>query len=211
MRTVGAALAAAALGALLASCSATEPGSALPRSGASAPPSSTGVPGGPGVPAVSEPLDPSPYLDDPCKLAEPAALAELGYGEPGTKRTEETTDETLQGGPSCGWFSDGAEGISVVIQTVNRERGTGGLGGVYESYKDGQRAYWEPTTVNGYPAAYTDKQDFRDQGECGIVVGIQDDLSFAVGTDGYVSDPERACADAQALAGVVIETLKGGA
>lgn len=138
-------------------------------------------------------------------------MRSLGYVEHETV-TGETDGTAALSGPACPWrVADGIKGLQVIIQTGNQENGMGGLRGMYRAYKNGQYAFWDPDTVLGYPAAYTDLADRRDRGSCQIVVGIQDNLSFVAAAEGYRDDPEQACVDAKAVAEKVIQTLKGGA
>jgi hypothetical protein len=150
-------------------------------------------------------------LDDPCALVPKDFLQKLGYVEPGKKQTGETESVAALVGPGCGWNeSDGIKGVAVNIQTGNRENGLGGLQGLYDAYKRGQFAYWDPATISGYPAASANVSDLRDRGECVFIVGIEDDLSFTAHANGYDKEPQQACPDAKRVAEQVIATLKGG-
>ncbi|WP_116045785.1 DUF3558 domain-containing protein [Amycolatopsis palatopharyngis] len=163
------------------------------------------------VPEVAAPLDASRYLGNPCDLVPQNSMADLGYSEPGEKRTKETTATSIMAGPGCAWVVlDGIKSVAVFVHADNQSRGAGGLAALHENYKLGRFAYWEPETVDGYPAAFSDVSDQRDRGGCGLAVGIANDLSFSVSVQGYTKQPDQACADAKQVAEQVISTLKGG-
>jgi hypothetical protein len=70
-------------------------------------------------------------------------------------------------------------------------------------------AYWQPTTVTGYPAAYGDViSDGRTQGDCVINVAVNDHLYF----DSEFTNPlnaSQSCALAKRAAADVIRNLGG--
>lgn len=189
-------------------CSGEEPGTPVtPTAGES----SSGSGSSSEVPSVANPLDISPFLENPCELVPRSAVSDLGYAEPGEPLTAEDSSAAALSGPGCVWGEqDSIRGIQLGIQTGNRKNGVGGLQGLYDAYQSGQYVYWEPTTVAGYPAAFLDAVDLRDRGTCSLSVGIADDLSFSVSGNGYTKQPTQACPDAKMVAEQVIATLKGG-
>jgi hypothetical protein len=69
---------------------------------------------------------------------------------------------------------------------------TGGMSDLYA--KASTIAYWQPTTVDGYPAAFGDAiSDGRAQGDCVINVGVNDHLAFFAGYDNP-DNVSQACA-----------------
>ncbi|MFD9893367.1 DUF3558 domain-containing protein [Amycolatopsis sp. NPDC059027] len=190
----------------LAACSSTTGGTAQPSPTAAGTASSAADPN---VPKVSRPLDASAYVADPCKLVPQSVLTPLRYTEPGTAHTDPHQADT-QAGPYCGWMI-GAEGLSlqVFVETGNRDRGLGGLAGLYTGKRSGQLGFLEPApSVEGYPAVYADKRDRRAGGNCNLDVGIADDLVFSVAPQGYKGQQDS-CQVAQTVAAAVIKTLKG--
>lgn len=203
VRRVGLLLALASTLGLVLGCAGEEPGTPVPTS--------AGVVSGSPVPEVSTPLDASGYLNSPCEIVAQNSLSKLGYTDTGQNRTEDSNGTSAISGPSCGWLHpDSAKTISVLLQTGNRENGLGGLDGNYRAYQQGQYAYWEPARIDGYPAAYSDISDMREQGRCRLIVGIADDLAFDVQASSYFDQPNQACIDAKQVAEQVIATLKGG-
>ncbi|MFF5987795.1 DUF3558 domain-containing protein [Prauserella flavalba] len=190
------------------SCSAEEPGTPTTTTSAAV---ATGTSPAEGdVPQVQNPLDPAGYLDKPCDLLPSDFMHGLGYTEPGQPQEDKSLVELT--GPACGWNDRGkGETVVVAVQTGNQRDGAGGLQGLYDAYKAGQFEYWEPTTVDDYPAAFSDNYDARESGSCRIVVGIADDLSFSASAGPYSDEPGQACPVAEQVAGAVIDTLKGGA
>lgn len=202
--------------ALLAGCSQPEAGTAIPDGTQSAEASGTETGGGDSadspVPHISEPLDASPYLDDPCGLMPRSFVEDLGYRGSGEQSPGEVAGIRI--GPGCSWeTADHIKLLNYNFQTAPRERGEpGGLRQAYAvTYKKlNFYTFWEPTEVAGYPAAFTDFKDRRDQGHCHLLVGIADDLSLGVAAGGHRDEPARACENATAFATKVVEVLKGG-
>ncbi len=189
----------------LAGCTSEKPGTATPVPSGS--PSSSAS-SNPDVPKVSTPLDPSKYLSEPCTIVPASALSALKFTDPGTAQQR---DEGLgAAGPSCGWQIRGVgQSMVVIIATGNRDRGAGGLAGLYTAHETGQFPFLEPAPeVEGYPAVYVDKRDRRPIGNCSLDVGIADDLVLAVHSGGY-EGADDSCAAAQQVAAAIITTLKG--
>ncbi|TKG60447.1 DUF3558 domain-containing protein [Prauserella endophytica] len=210
-RAPRAAAAALMVGLLAAGCATEEPGTPSASSWTSSADNSTSASGG-DVPQVSSPLDASAYLDRPCDLVPQTVMNELSYTEPGKALTADENSTAALSGPGCGWNVRGhGQSVVVGIQTGNQQDGMGGLQGIYDGYQDGQFEYYEPTTVDGYPAAFSDISDNRDRGSCAMYVGIADDLTYSVYAGPYGDDPDAACPVVEQVAGAVIETLKGGA
>lgn len=165
------------------------------------------------VPKVTNPLDADPFLGNPCDLVDKGVLAEVGDMKGGEPDVDSQMAKELTG-PGCKWFSrDLGPSVSLVIETVHRDNGTGGIKGVYDGKDAGLIARLEPVEVPGhpgYPAAITADERELSSGKCPLNVGIADDLLFVV----IVNDDEKpssACAAAKKVAGSVLERLKGGA
>jgi hypothetical protein len=105
-------------------------------------------------------------------------------------------------GPRCAWH--GATGsIGVGFLTRNK-------GGLSDTYRGRDlEAYFEETTVDGYPAVFVDAIDSRPRGNCGLVVGISDTLTIDVLEQGRL-DAAGACARVKQVAAAVIATMKAG-
>lgn len=205
------AVALAAVGVLVVGCSQEETGTpqAQPSSSESSSASSSAPSEEQTVPAVQDPLGGAAegFAKKPCELVKQSDVAGFGYSEPGQADTESTSSDGRWAGPQCVWFA-GADMLGVGIGTGNRDQGTGGLQGSYDSYKSNYYKRWEPTTVNGYPAAYTGV-DEPSSGNCMLVVGIADDLAFNVSTD-VTGTADEKCTTATKVARLVVDTLKKG-
>ncbi|WP_307793204.1 DUF3558 domain-containing protein [Amycolatopsis sp. MtRt-6] len=189
-------------------CTTTKDGTASPSSTGSTSAGSSS--GDPEVPKVSVPLDASKYAADPCGLVPADVLTPLRLPVPGENRST-GNDAQTKAGPSCSWKIQG-EGIGVLLTlgTANRDRGAGGLAGLYAGYK--QRTFirfLEPApAVDGYPAIYYGLADMRSVGTCGLGVGIADDLAVDVYAQGYKNEDDS-CGTAARIAAAMIKTLKG--
>lgn len=193
--------------AVLVACSAATGGAAQPAAVSASSPANSGAPD-PAVARVDHPLDVSAYVGDPCRTVPPSVLAPLGYSSPGEPHTAAAADTSA--GPYCGWLI-GAGGLSVQVGllTGNRDRGIGGLSGLYQGKAAGQVGFLAPApAVAGYPAVYTGLRDRRAQGDCGLDVGIADDLVFSVAALGYQGEQDS-CHVAETVAAAVVGTLKG--
>ncbi|MGH3621414.1 MAG: DUF3558 domain-containing protein [Sciscionella sp.] len=159
------------------------------------------------APAVRNPLDASVYLSRPCALLsrqQVSTLGDYGPGRPGKK-----TDVGGGSGPSCTWDST-AEGPIIDAQLVTSDRN--GLSDFYRARATMPKSYFgyfEPTTVDGYPAVFNDATDQRKFGDCALVVGIADKL--VLGTSQQGGDGPKSCSVAKQVAAAVITTLKGDA
>jgi hypothetical protein len=165
------------------------------------------APGGTGqeAPRVENPLDATRYLSQPCAAVTPGQLSAFDVDRPGVPTTTGAVAE--QAGPYCSWrfpvgtTSRGSLGIGFL---------SGNEGGLSDFYRtQDEFAYFEPTTIHGYPAVFADRQDLRADGECNVVVGINDSLAFH-GWEAH-RNPEGACDRAEKLAAAALATMRGGA
>jgi hypothetical protein len=148
------------------------------------------------APRVENPLDAGPFLATPCSTLTPGQLSTFEVNPPGRGRDGDGI------GPRCIWH--GATGsIGVGFLTRNK-------GGLSDTYRGRDlEAYFEETTVDGYPAVFVDAIDSRPRGNCGLVVGISDTLTIDVLEQGRL-DAAGACARAKQVAAAVIATMKAG-
>jgi hypothetical protein len=190
-------LASATLVVLLPGCSSGVGGTASPT--ASHPNSSATSPVSTVAPKVSKPLDPSKFVAAPCSSLTAGQLA--GIRLPGAH----STVEYGEGNPICSYGVDTTGdglGVSWMIKLPN------GLSGLY-AQKDGQ-GYWIPTTIDGYPAVWTDIADLRAQGDCSISVAVNDHV-FLISewSSGHASVGQESCALAKQGAVDLIHNLGG--
>lgn len=156
-----------------------------------------------GAPHVDEPLDASPFLDDPCSVLTSEQLAGFGVVEPGEATGGAVAEHA---GPQCIWNATPEVDSNIDVGFVTAdENGLADLYGVRE-----REAYFIETTVQGYPAVFHDQDDYRDTGFCNISVGISDTLSFRTAEYGN-RDAQESCDRAKEVADAVITTLKGTA
>ncbi|MEV5718991.1 DUF3558 domain-containing protein [Amycolatopsis mediterranei] len=189
-------------------CTTTTGGTASPSPAGSV--SSGPSSADPEVPKVSAPLDASKYVADPCGLVPEDVLTPLRLPVPGEKRPA-GNDPRTKAGPSCVWRIRGeGTGVSMTLGTSNRDRGAGGLAGLYAGYRQGTfiRFLERAPDVEGYPAIYYDLADERSMGSCGLGVGIADDLVVDVYAQGYNGEDDS-CGTAARIAAAMIKTLKG--
>jgi hypothetical protein len=187
---------------LVSACTETTSGSP----GTSGTSASTQTSGPSSAPKVANPLpDVASYTDKPCDLVPAALVTQLGYSDP------EPSDANGALGPGCGWIdvrTAHGKNFNVAIGILNG-KGNGGIAKVY-SLNGSLFSFVEPTSdVSGYPAVYADTTDRRTQGKCALIVGVTDDVTFSVDTDGY-SGAQDSCDTAKQIAAAVITKLQGG-
>jgi hypothetical protein len=150
-----------------------------------------------GAPKVDDPLDVDRVVDEPCAGLGADQLRELGFHGPGELNTVGRDD-------GCDWYTDGSRMHSVTIRPLASDKD--GLGDAYHRRDD--YAYFEATTIGGYPAAYGSMMDLRDDGNCTLQVGVTDELAIEVTT--FFLDVEP-CPMAGRTAEAMVEHIKDGA
>jgi len=153
------------------------------------------------APPVEDPLDLTRFLPQPCRVLTPSQLATFGVTSPGEPTTTGPTAERV--GPWCSWVSTDAGSISVGFLTIN----TSGMDNIY--HNRGEFEYFEPTTVDGYPAVFAEAVDLRDAGSCNIIVGVSDTMTFRAAEQGR-EDSEGSCDRAKQVARAALTTIRGG-
>jgi hypothetical protein len=191
---------------LTAACSSVQPGQASPATtpGTSAA-TGTGQSSAPRehskAPPVKIPLDASKYIAAPCSSLTDAQLREFGGSAPGRLNSDES-------GPACNWDvgpnNDTLIGIGYLTSAKT------GLTNLYALNDTGwwEHGYFEPTQLDGYPAAYASISDDRKAGACGITVGITDELMFSALVKSRPGNDS--CSAAKNVASLVLKNIRGG-
>lgn len=152
-----------------------------------------------GAPAIENPLDPKKFEAAPCAILNGQHLRSLGIKD--ARKSEEAGPP----GPKCRFERDDALlwSLSVTFMTSDKE----GLSRLYENEQVEPAGYFEAVpSVSDYPGVLTGLIDDRKEGDCGLVVGIRDDLTVQVLIAGSSSgDP---CRDATDVGQVAVEQLK---
>lgn len=190
-------------GQLASGCTTTADGTptGAPPTDDSGTSATSGEGSGDGAPRVENPLDAEPFLQRPCSTLSQDQLTTLAVSRPGTPTTSGAVAESA--GPFCTWLIS-EQGGSIGIGFI-----TGNEGGLSDNYRArGDFAYFEPTTVEEYPAVFTERVDRRDTGSCTIIVGITDTLTFRATETGQL-DPRGACDRAKQVAAAAVTTMRG--
>ncbi|UQS27370.1 DUF3558 domain-containing protein [Amycolatopsis thermalba] len=191
----------AALVALLAAA-ACSPSGGTPQSTTNGP--ATGAPtpsqanGRDVAPAVNAPLDATAFASNACKSLTKPQTEELGISSQGEQI--EPRDCSWKFGATLDWV------VQLFYTTVE-----GGLQNDYNKHAAGaydNGGYFEPTTITGYPAVFSNLSDFRASGTCDLNVGIGGDTIFHVTVTGPAGKDN--CKAASTVAANVIETIKTG-
>lgn len=167
----------------------------------SASPAPTSQADGNGAPRVPAPLKTDGILADPCSALSTSQQDDIGMVKPG-KATQGPT------GPDCSWSSTAAESNKVSISPFTANKN--GLSDIYS--QKSASAYFEPTTVAGYPAVSTNVSDLRSGGNCPLWVGVTDQLVVVVIAQ-IATGPNKAqpCVVAEKTATAMIQHLQGAA
>jgi hypothetical protein len=181
---------------LLAGCGSQTTGTPAPTTRTSTP---AGSGGGNEVPKVAKPLNAASMSAAPCSSLAPAQLSGIGLAN---ARGDNTS---ITGTAICGWTDD-TTGNVIGISWEN-DLGNG-LSTIYS--EKAQQGYWQPISVDGYPAVFADLADLRSKGTCVLNVGVSDKLSFISQYTAAQSDiGTKSCQLAQQAAADVIKNLGG--
>jgi hypothetical protein len=148
-------------------------------------------------PPILVPLDMSRFVSAPCTVL---------------KDTQPIAHDVAPGVPSgntCKWVGNK---FQYPTYTVIVDMTSGGLEALYK--RRAQLRYFEPTTITGFPAVFTDTdRPVANQGRCTLTVGVADDSVITVTstlTDPKSSAYSAPCTDADSFAHAVIATIKTG-
>jgi hypothetical protein len=167
-------LGAAALAAagVLSACSGSSGGAgSIPPATSGSSAASASSSGSQLAPSVPSPLPTDELLANPCTSLSADQVSTIGLTGSGTKRQD-------QAGPSCEWRSATSASNVVYISPLTANKN--GLSDLYAG--KAKDKYFEPTTVDGYPAVYADVLDSRSDGDCSLWVGVTDQLAVSVST-----------------------------
>lgn len=197
-RTARTAVAAVAAAAALGACSGSG-GTGSPPGGQSPAPVSSPGPAKPKeAPPVPSPLNADGVVAQPCTALSSAQTQQIGMVGPQTDQTST--------GPVCTWrsSSDDANKMTIAPMTANKA----GLDDIYAN----KGAYFEPKTVNGYPAVLSGAVDDRSEGNCNLWIGVTDQLAVAVQAQIlHGANKANPCPVAEKVGAAMIDNLKGGA
>ncbi|MFD2459042.1 DUF3558 domain-containing protein [Amycolatopsis samaneae] len=170
-------------------------GTAQPPAGAgSSAPADSGGSG----PKVPSPLPAKDLIADPCGVLNATEAEQVGLKYPGEKSTG-----ALNG---CRWTSSGSN-LNFVNNTPI-EQNKHGISDIYA--QKAKQAYFEPTTINGYPAVFAATEDSRSNGVCTLWVGVTDQLAVSVLPNiSMGSNKKDPCGIAKKFATAMIGHLQG--
>ncbi|WP_139320568.1 DUF3558 domain-containing protein [Saccharomonospora sp. CUA-673] len=154
------------------------------------------------APRVVNPVDTAALQQDPC-----AALSDAQAAE---RNLERGVSEELDGDPSCIYRYTDDSGSRV--RFAQNPDLTNGLDDLY-AQKD-TFGLFEEAEVAGQPAVFTSQyDDDRDEGFCYLQLGLTDNefMSVMVSVRPSSDDYPQGCDVAEAVAGDMIEHLRGGA
>lgn len=154
-----------------------------------------------GAPSVTDPIDTAKLDQDPCSALSGNQVERFSLNS--GVREKVGTD------PTCEYNYGDDSGSQISITPM--QSFSDGLSTVYQ--QESQLDYFEPTEVSGYPGVYGGKLDSRDNGYCGLYVGLNDQRTvwFDIHLAQSTSDYPKGCEVGEVAAEAMIENLKGGA
>jgi hypothetical protein len=185
---------------LLAACGSdnnSTPSASAPTTHTS---TSTGASGSNEAPKVAKPLNAASLSSAPCSSLTAAQLSGIGL-----TNVRGGDNSSITGTAICGWTDD-TTGNGIGISWEN-DLGNG-LSTIYS--EKAQQGYWQPTSVDGYPAVFADFADLRSKGTCMLNVGVSDKLNFI--SQYTAAQPDigtKSCQFAEQAAADVIKNLGG--
>jgi uncharacterized protein DUF3558 len=157
-----------------------------------------------GAPPVTDPIDATRFLTQPCTALTNVQLQSLNLPGPGVPDLDSHTANYA--GPSCSWRnSETQSSVGVSFMTGNKN----GLADLYRGRAEGKLpGYWVETTVDGYPGVFASLVDSRKNGICALSVGISDSLQILVDQQDLTG--EKSCDQATVTASLALKTMQGG-
>jgi hypothetical protein len=155
------------------------------------------------APKVPAALPVNGITANPCTALADTQLQELGMASPGNQSSN-------PGGPSCQWngAANPANAAYINVLTSNPN----GLSDIYANNDEKKFAYFEPATVDGYPAVYASANDGRANGFCSLDVGVTDQLAVDVSVQLLQGvDKSQSCSSANKIATAMVQHLNGAA
>jgi hypothetical protein len=152
------------------------------------------------APQVTNPLDATSLIEDPCRALSPSQLDQLGLNE-----GEPQPNEAMTSG-ACSWqrSEESLDSVDLSFIVENAD----GLGALYADKQSNE--YFEPTEIAGYPAVYASLVDNRDSGFCDLWVGVNErDVMHFMVILASEKTAEASCGLAADVAEATISTLGG--
>ncbi len=157
---------------------------------------------------VSVPPVPNPvsnldkYKQEPCAMLTKQQATSIGFPE--------TEDATEKGQPGCRWRGHRDSRVTIALQSGEKWS----LASYYKVHAQDSDAYayFEPTTVAGFPSVFATDFDDRDSGSCAMTVALtnQDVLRMSnalfLGTD----QRDKPCEQLREAAELAVKTISSG-
>jgi len=191
-------LAVTATALVLTGCTAKHRGSAAPAPTATGD-SSSSAPSTGAAPRVPSPLKTSKIEANACDT--------LSSTDRGDLKLDGGAPRQGPAGPSCTYLEAADPGNQIDVTTVTANKN--GLSDVYDTKANDE--YFGETQIGGYPAVFAAVKDYRHDGQCGLWIGVTDQLAVQImvqyGHGPGVQDP---CGVATKFGEAVVSTLKVG-
>lgn len=164
---------------------------------------SPGQPTHPGtlnVPKVTNPIRTASFEQKPCSVLTAAQLQELSI-------STSPEPKTIEAGPACEWGDVFDDGITIDGAFVTKLPSS--VAGLYRNNELGRYAYFKPVSILGYPAAFNGLTDARNQGSCGIGIGVRDELIYSISFQLRQSHPKYSdpCSALKGVSKMALKTM----
>lgn len=193
----------------LVACSGeAEPGVPTGEGGSGGTPT-TGGEANPGLPHSGAPKVETPLADTASWEADPcSAVTDSQFQSVDLEIRVTEPDPEGAFGPTCDWVIDGGGSFSGAFIA-----GGGGLSAIYANNEKGRFDVFEVIEdIEGQPAVMALGTDSRSDGVCAADVGIRDDMAYTVimTADPGTPQGDDPCKWASTIAGLAVQTMKGG-
>ncbi|WP_084036723.1 DUF3558 domain-containing protein [Haloechinothrix halophila] len=159
-----------------------------------------------GAPSVSQPINAEEWLPNPCSVITATQFKSIGFEDVDAEPNPDATS-----GPTCDWYPAEATfaGVSGAFGTADPP--PEGLSRIYERHQAGEYKVWqELAPIAGHPAVRAEFEDGSDKGDCGLAVGLRDNLVYGVQVlDEKKEITDDPCGLARKIATLAVKTMKG--
>nr|WP_243869962.1 DUF3558 family protein [Amycolatopsis granulosa] len=146
---------------------------------------------------IADQLDTTRFVSAPCSTLTAEQTEQLGISS--ERNASNGTACTWRFGPNLDW----ALQIYYVLPDAKN-----GLQNLYNQKAAGwyDKGYFEPTTIENYPAVFNSGTDLRPQGTCDLSVGVNNEMIMSVTVHGQVGRDN--CKATGNAASAAIRTIK---
>jgi len=155
------------------------------------------------VPKITDPIDLDSWSDNPCDILTNEQLGNLTINsnpKPGHTKA----------GPNCTWGDLTDDGINIGGSLGVSITST--IPGLYKNNNLGKYAYFDPITINDYPAVFFGRADDRNHGGCGIAIALEPSHTYVINLRLHEDYPRynKPCSVLEDVSTMAVDTMTQG-